>query len=357
MKRHFLSAALALVPATGTAYAQTARDIPAAQLPQQTGTQQTGSPSRNNAEPKPDPTRFGQTLPSSNTDNGDQNRDELPPIIGTNHLLQSLDELDRPLSPEEATAYGSAVQSLMPMTPEMIRDYRRRVDENQKAASEPPSGVRPTLISDAIRLSLKPSKAVTTVPTAPDTVSVISFFDRTGKAWPVASYVVGRADRFQVYALQEGSNKLAISALQPHGYSNLIVSLVEESRPIVLNLQTSDGTAIARRDITVEGYGPNAAVNPTTVSTKVAPGDRVMMAFVQGAGMPQGATQLRTSDPDTDVWSYAGDYYVRTQNTLISPSWSSVLTGPGGVHAYRIKKTPVALISRNGAIERVRISN
>lgn len=357
MKRSILSAALTLLPLVSSAYAQSAGDIPAAQLPQQTQTAQPVTSSQTNAQQRPDPSRFGQTRPSSSSGARSQNKDELPPIIGTNHLLQSLDELDRPLSPEEATAYGSAVQSLMPMTPDMIRDYRRRVDENQRAASEPPSGVKPTLISDAIRLSLKPSKAISTISTVPDTVSVISFYDRTGKAWPVASYVVGRADRFQVYALQEGSNKLAISALQPHGYSNLIVSLVEESRPIVLNLQTSQGTAIARRDITVEAYGPNAAVNPTTVSTKVAPSDNVMMAFVQGAGMPKGAVQLRTTDPDTDVWSYSGDYYVRTQNTLVSPSWSSVLTGPGGVHAYRIKKTPVALISRNGTIERVRISN
>ncbi|OYR17612.1 DotH/IcmK family type IV secretion protein [Brucella thiophenivorans] len=356
MRHIILPLTLALSTAAFPAWSQEAR--PVATLPEQNNTPQTQQPvtTQNQA---PDPNRFGQTgTQRENSSNSrGQKRDEQPPIIGTNHLLNSLDELDREITPEEATAYGAAVQTLMPMTPDMIRDYRKRVDETQRAVSEPPSGIQPKLISDAIRISLKPDQALSTIPTAPNTVSVISFYDKTGKAWPVASYVVGRADTFQVYALQEGSNKLAISALQPHGYSNLVISLVEESRPIVINLQTSSDTALARRDITVEGYGPNASVSPTTVSAKVAPSDKVMMSFVQGAGLPKGAVQLRTSDADTDVWSYSGNYYVRTHDTLISPSWSAVLTGPGGVHAYRIKQSPVALISRNGAIERVRISN
>ncbi|GLU29921.1 DotH/IcmK family type IV secretion protein [Brucella sp. NBRC 12950] len=355
MRTAILPALLLLNLLAGPAFAQSTHNIPVAVLPEQKASPQ-NLKSDPPASSKQDPTRFGQAPMARPSQNGSK-KDELPPIIGTDRLLQSLDELDKPLSPEVITAYGAAVQSLMPMTPEMIRDYRKRVDDIEKAASEPPSGEQPRLMSDAIRLSLKPDQAVSAISTAPNTVSVISFYDRTGKAWPVASYVVGRADRFQVYALQEGSNKLAISALQSHGYSNLIVSLVEESRPIVLNLKTSQNTALARRDITVEGYGPNAAVNPTTVSAKVAPSDGVMMAFVQGAGLPKGAVQLRTTDPDTDVWTYSGDYFLRTQDTLVSPSWSSVLTGPGGVHAYRIKKSPVALISRNGTIERVRISN
>ena len=41
---------------------------------------------------------------------------------------------DRSL-PEEITAYGAALQAQIPMTPEMILDYRRRLDESQKAAA------------------------------------------------------------------------------------------------------------------------------------------------------------------------------------------------------------------------------
>jgi len=51
--------------------------------------------------------------------------------VGATELLKSLDDLDRPLTPEEITAYGAALQSQFPMTPEMFRDYRRRVDESR----------------------------------------------------------------------------------------------------------------------------------------------------------------------------------------------------------------------------------
>lgn len=48
-------------------------------------------------------------------------------IVRAIKLLQNLDDLDRPLTPEEITAYGATLQSQFPVTPEMIRDYRRRV--------------------------------------------------------------------------------------------------------------------------------------------------------------------------------------------------------------------------------------
>jgi len=242
------------------------------------------------------------------------------------------------------------------MSPEIIRDYRRRVDESQKAAAMPPSGFRARPISDSVRMSLKSNQALQTLYTTPNTVSVMAFYDRTGKAWPIAGFVVGRADSFQVYALQEGSNQIAVTPLVTHGYSNLIISLVEEDRPIVINLETSDTKTHFRRDITVEGYGPNAAVSPTEVSVKEPPSNGTMMAFAQGADLPRSAIKLRTSDSNVEAWLLDGAYYLRTSDTYTSPSPQAMLTGPGGVHAVKIKPSPVVLISRNGTISRVRIS-
>ncbi|WP_210190440.1 DotH/IcmK family type IV secretion protein [Ensifer aridi] len=304
---------------------------------------------------QPAPSKFGEADPNQAEERQPRLAPNVP-IIGARRLLQSLSELDRPLTPEEITAYGATVQSVMPMSPELIREYRKRIDDSQKAAAMPPNGVRATPISDSLRMSLKSNQPLQTLYTTPNTVSVMAFYDRTGKAWPIASYVVGRADSFQVYALQEGSNQLAVTPLVSHGYSNLIISLVEEDRPIVINLETNDSRTHFRRDITVEAYGPNAEISPTTVATKTPPSDKIMMSFAQGADLPDGAVSLRSSDPEVEAWTYKGDLYIRTANTLISPSWNSALTGPGAVHAYRLKPTPVALVSRKGTISRVRIS-
>ncbi len=281
------------------------------------------------------------------------------PIVGATELLQSLDDLDRPLTPEEITAYGVALQSQFPMTPEMIQDYRRRVDESQKAAATPPSGQFPHAISDTKRLTLDSAQEPEVLLTGPDTVSVMAFYDQTGAAWPVASYVIGKPNSFQVYAMQEGSNQLAVTPLVPHGFSNIVVSLVGESRPLVFEVRTNSLNTHYRRDFTVHGLGPNAASRPlqTRQSEPVArASDDVMMAFATGADIPGNAVRLSTDNGAVKAWSYDGAIYLQSADAIISPPASRILTGPGQVKAYRIRPTSVALISSNGRVSKVRIS-
>ena len=281
------------------------------------------------------------------------------PIVGATELLQSLDDLDRPLTPEEITAYGAALQSQFPMTPEMIQDYRRRVDESQKAAATPPSGQFPHAISDAKRLTLDSAQEPEVLLTGPDTVSVMAFYDQTGAAWPIASYVIGKPNSFQVYAMQEGSNQLAVTPLVPHGFSNIVVSLVGESRPLVFEVRTNSLNTHYRRDFTVHGLGPNAASRPlqTRQSEPVArASDDVMMAFATGADIPGNAVRLSTDNGAVKAWSYDGAIYLQSADAIISPPASRILTGPGQVKAYRIRPTSVALISSNGRVSKVRIS-
>ncbi len=281
------------------------------------------------------------------------------PIVGATELLQSLDDLDRPLTPEEITAYGAALQSQFPMTPEMIRDYRRRVDESQKAAATPPSGQFPNAITDAKRISLNAAQDPEVLLTGPDTVSVMAFYDQTGAAWPIASYVIGRPSSFQVYAMQEGSNQLAVTPLVPHGFSNIIVSLVGESRPLVFEVRTNSLNTHYRRDFTVHGRGPNAALKPLQTGQSepvVHAANDVMMAFATGADIPAGAERLRTDNSSVKAWRYDGAIYLQSAAAVISPPASGILTGPGQVKAYRIRPTSVALISTNGRVTKVRIS-
>lgn len=281
------------------------------------------------------------------------------PIVGATELLQSLNDLDRPLTPEEITAYGAALQSQFPMTPEMIRDYRRRVDESQKAAATPPSGQFPKAITDAKRISLNAAQEPEVLLTGPDTVSVMAFYDQTGAAWPIASYVIGKPSSFQVYAMQEGSNQLAVTPLVPHDFSNIIVSLVGESRPLVFEVRTNSLNTHYRRDFTVHGLGPNAASVPlqSSQSEPVArAADDVMMAFATGADIPGNAVRLTTDNQSVKAWRYDGAIYLQSVAAVISPRASGILTGPGQVKAYRIRPTSVALISTNGRVTKVRIS-
>lgn len=323
----------------------------------------------NGGQPAPAPQKLptgSEPLTQNEINQRQQPADQQPqtptgdfPIVGATELLKSLDDLDRPLAPEEITAYGAAIQSQFPMTPEMIRDYRRRVDESQKAAATPPSGQFPNAITDAKRISLDSAQEPEVLLTGPDTVSVMAFYDQTGAAWPVASYVIGKPKSFQVYAMQEGSNQLAVTPLVPHGFSNIIVSLVGESRPLVFEVRTNSLNTHYRRDFTVHGLGPNAASKPlqTQQSEPVARASNdVMMSFATGADIPGNAVRLNTDNRAVKAWSYDGAIYLQSAVAIISPPASKILTGPGQVKAYRIRPTSVALISTNGRVFKVRIS-
>lgn len=272
-------------------------------------------------------------------------------------LLNSLNDLDRPLTPEEITAYGQSLRDQFPLDPSLIRDYRRRLNESQRAAAAPPNGIRPEPISQSLRVSLDTRGVTPQLDTSPGTVSIISFFDQTGAPWPIASFVVGREDAFQVYAMQEGSNQLAVAPLVVHGYSNLAVSLVSEDQPLVIDLETNEARSHYRLDLSVAGRGPNAIVPAVqTREAKQNASDELMMAFVQGSDIPKTAQRLSTDDSDVAAWHFNGNLYVRTNQTLQAPSWSATLSGPGGIKAYRLRPAPLVLITRNGQMTKVRIS-
>lgn len=243
------------------------------------------------------------------------------PAPQSRRLLNSLNDLDRPLSPEEITAYGQALREQFPLNPDMIRDYRRRLNESQRAAALPPSGIRPEALTQSLRVSLDTRGPTPQLETSPGTVSIISFFDQTGAPWPIASFVVGREDAFQVYAMQEGSNQLAVSPMVAHGYSNLAVSLVKEDQPLVIDLETNEARSHYRLDLSVNGRGPNAIIPAVqTREPKHTASDELMMAFVQGSDIPKTARKLSTDDSDVAAWHFNGNLYIRTNQTLMAPS-------------------------------------
>lgn len=281
------------------------------------------------------------------------------PVVGSQRLLDSLADLDRPLTPEEVTAYGAFVQQQLPLRPELVLDFNQRRNAVARANAQPGNGRRPSTrsLQDSVRLDLAPNSNPDVIATTQGTVTTLAFFDRTGAPWPIASYVIGNEAAYQVYPLQEGSNQIAISQQQPYTYSNLIVSLLDTGQSLVFDLETSDDGVIYRRDVTVNALGPNAEIAPVVAREPDArASDGLMMAVVQGAPIPPSAQELFTDDADVEAYRIGDALYIRTNQTLISPSYDAALSGPGGINAYRMKPAPVVLIERNGQITRVRIS-
>ena len=47
--------------------------------------------------------------------------------------------------------------------------------------------------------------------------------------------------------------------------------------------------------------------------------------------------------------------YLRTRNTLLSPSWISVMSSPDGTNAYELTKAPVILVTKNGKMTQLKV--
>ena len=75
--------------------------------------------------------------------------------------------------------------------------------------------------------------------------------------------------------------------------------------------------------------------------------------------MPQGATKLSVGlggDGRTTAYKLNGMTYLRTPYTLLSPGWSSSMSSADGMNVYEIKDTPVVILSENGKMVRLRLS-
>ena len=372
-----IALALLLTSCTHSAYAQTVRG-PDGQPVQQQGAPVYVEPGFNPGEPT---TGAGDVATPQSIPEGATQRpvQQLPPgavvtspnaggdvtVIDppvrrpTRRLLNSLAELDAPLTPEEITAYGEFVRREIPLRPQLILDLKKRRNDVARAQAQPPNGREPVSITDSVRVSLSTMGEAVPLATSQGVVSALSFFDRTGAAWPVAAYVIGDESKFQVYPMQEGSNVLAVSQLVAYGYSNLVVSLVGASQPLTFDLETSDEIVHFRRDVTINANGPNAEIAPVVAKVTepdMRSSDGLMMAVVQGAPIPPSAIELTTSAADVEAYKIGDNYYIRTSQVLISPSYDAAISGPGGINAYRLKPAPVALITRNGQVENVRIS-
>ena len=85
------------------------------------------------------------------------------------------------VSDARAAGFQSALDSVFPMTPQMVREYRRAFDANEDSTLRRPF---PTPVDDAVLVSLEPGEAPIELSVAPGLASVVGFHDAAGRPWP-----------------------------------------------------------------------------------------------------------------------------------------------------------------------------
>lgn len=245
-----------------------------------------------------------------------------------------------------------------PVTPQEIERWRKMMLEIDKARSRPL--IEPKVRTRTQQISFDAGHELPVVHIAPGNVSSLALVDVMGQPWPIAdSPVVGDQESYLVHVSPQVPNVINVAAARTAGASTLSILLKDQSVPLVIKLVTDLKEHDARIDLIAPIPGPNsskAVLTGGTASIPATTADRVMMSFVEGVP-PEKAKEVRVSGTNgLRAWVYNGELYIRSIHELTSPAWIGEAHGAGGVHVYRLVKTPFILVSNRGVIETVQLS-
>ena len=249
--------------------------------------------------------------------------------------------------------FTDALELAFPMTPDMIRTYRRHLSETERTAQEQ---VEPRSLSNAQLVSLDPGTKPPEVMLAPGIATALGIYDASGMPWPIRQYVVGDGEGYQIVQLGENSNTLTISPLRRFGWSNLVIALLGEAQPVVLHLLVTEESAHYRSDIHVTRLGPNAsATNATSPWPLARAGDRELLALASGTSFPDATSKLDVQGHPVDAWLEGESVLLRTRHPLLSPAWLDSISGPEGIRAYRLPLQSTLLLAVDDRVVRAEL--
>jgi intracellular multiplication protein IcmK len=255
--------------------------------------------------------------------------------------------------------FDESKTELLPLTPEQIKSYQKRLQETEKAIRVTPP---PKIISLTKRISLTPGSEIPKVNMAPGYVTSLVFYDVTGAPWPVTSQTSGNNDFFQVTRPEVlPGNLLVISPKTNHASTNLVLTLTGHDLPVTLQLKTVDHA----KDWETEGLiafqidqrGPNA-FSPQVGETIKSSASQTIMSFVDN--IPPKDAKILIADPEytgLSAWMFKEKIYVRTHHSLLWPAWDQTASGAGGrLKVYSLPLVPSIMISIDGATQYVSLS-
>lgn len=272
-----------------------------------------------------------------------------------------------------------ALDALLPLTDEQIRELRRRNESAEAAADPPPARMH----TETRQLHITPGAAPQVVRMTAGYSSTLMFQDVTGAPWPVLSIILGSPRAFSATqprveretfsesqaelskSIIEAKNKtgntqrenvtsnvINVVPLSSRASSNLVVSLQDCPYPIILHLLTESPHKGARNSdalvvFRLDKGGPNAALPklgpglPETVTPE-------LLGFVHGVP-PEDAILLDVEPriPGLRAWKYDRRVYLRTSHSVVWPAWSSV-AGGDDLRVYVLPPTQSIVVSVDG---------
>ncbi len=251
-------------------------------------------------------------------------------------------------------ALDRATTSFLPMEDDEIKDFMTRLRTTQEAIQKPVYRP-PTPDIQVEDMKLDPSAMPPVIMLAPDNVTSLTILDITGEPWPIVD--IGFGGPYDVKPPEPGGHVIRITPLKEFASGNMSVRLLDFSTPLTFTLTTGGDTVHYRFDARVPEYGPNADMPIISGGgLNIVAGDQVVTGILEGVP-PSDAERLITTGTDgrTTAYRMAGNVYVRTPHTMLSPTWQGSASSSDGMNVYVINDAPVVILSDNGDMTRVRL--
>jgi len=153
-------------------------------------------------------------------------------------------------------AFSSMTRSMMPLSPDQIKQLHGMYNESRRAASSH-AGTPPKPTSSSIVPDLSPGSTPPVIRLLEGYITSLVFLDSTGESWPIVAVDVGDPRSFSVQWDHKG-NTLLIQALSAYKAANLAVIVKGLTTPVMLTLLPGQTAVDYRVDIRIPRLGPNA---------------------------------------------------------------------------------------------------
>lgn len=254
-------------------------------------------------------------------------------------------------------AFDAALQGLLPLRPQEIRELLERFDRTQESVEVPIyPNPKPEIAVQTV--SLDPGALPVTIKVAHGHVTTLNVLDASGSPWPIED--ISWAGNFEIIesSAAPGSHIIRITPSSEFAYGNMSMRLLTLQTPVIITLETSRDVVHYRFDAIIPEYGPMAQTPLIDTGLSLSAGGDSNISSVLAGLAPESAEKLAVDGTDgrTSAYRMAGTTYVRTPHRLLSPGWSSSVSSADGMHVYAIDDAPVIILSDNGRMVRARLS-
>lgn len=287
---------------------------------------------------------MGLTYAQNNTDSGQQD--------STANQLSAMSQASNPVDRDEMQkeAFNDLPSTLFPLTTDQIKTLRRKFNDSQRASSfTEDTPARPT--SSSMVVDLAPGSTPPIIRLGIGFVTSLVFLDSSGQPWPIKGYDIGNPNAFNIIQptsgeAKTGGNTLLIQSSTMYKQGNLAVILQGMNTPVMITLLPGQKAVDYRVDMQIPRAGPNGLSG--SMNSLPATINAVMMDILNHL-IPKDSRELKVQGGQAEGWLYKNKLYIRTPLTLISPGWTSKVSGADGtIHVYEISDPISKLILLDG---------